>query len=61
MTNAEKYKEVFGMEVDPSTCPTKECEDCPCALMNHINSDVLCTGGSSYEWWNREYPEVNND
>lgn len=30
MTNAEKYKEVFGMEVDPSMCPTKDCSNCPC-------------------------------
>ena len=30
MTNAEKYKEVFGMEVDPDMCPTKDCSNCPC-------------------------------
>mgnify|MGYP003291452041 CR=1 FL=1 len=60
MTNAEKYKEVFGMEVDPSNCPTKECEDCPCAMTNTIK-DFCCTGGSTYEWWNSCYKEVNSD
>lgn len=57
MTNAEKYKEVFGMEVDPSACPTKECEYCPCALKNDLG-EISCIGGSTYEWWNREYKEA---
>ena len=56
MTNAEKYKEVFGMEVDPTLCPTTECENCPCALKN-IKGDITCFGGCTYEWWKSEYKE----
>lgn len=58
MTNAEKYKEVFGLEVDPEMCPTTECELCPCGMMNHVNSDVCCISGCTREWWKKEYKEV---
>lgn len=60
MTNAEKYKEVFGMEVDPSMCPTTTCDVCPCAMKNNLG-DISCTGGCTYEWWKKEYKEVVNN
>jgi hypothetical protein len=53
MTNAEKYKEIFGLTVDPCMCPSKECVDCPCRP--NIINDEFCPGGSTLEWWNREY------
>ena len=60
MTNKEKYKEIFGIDVDPSMCPTKACDDCPCAEMEHKTGDVSCIDACTYEWWNKEY-EVNNN
>lgn len=60
MTNAEKYKEVFGMEVDPGSCPARECEKCPCGKMSK-SGDVDCVGGATYEWWKKEYKETTND
>ena len=56
MTNAEKYKEVFGMPVDDSSCPTTTCKSCPCALKNELG-EISCIGASTYEWWNKEYKE----
>lgn len=44
MTNAEKYKEVFGMEVDQDMCPTKDCPNCPCE-----NCETAST------FWKKEY------
>ena len=60
MTNAEKYKEVFGMDVDPSNCPSRDCIDCPCGQRNEIG-DFSCYGASTYEWWKKEYKEVVNN
>ena len=57
MTNAEKYKEIFGMYVDPSNCPSSDCIDCPCAQINELG-DLSCFGATTYEWWNKEYKEV---
>lgn len=59
MTNAEKYKEVFGVDADTSACPTKECTNCPCALID-IFGNVSCEAASTYDWWNAEY-KVNNN
>lgn len=47
MTNAEKYKEVFGMEPAKECCPTSSCSDCPGKLDDH----GLCT----FNFWNKEY------
>ena len=51
MTNAEKYKEVFGVEPDHSECSRSTCEECPA---------ITRYSGCSYEWWNSEYKGVNN-
>ena len=48
MTNAEKYKEVFGLTPDKSSCPTVNCEDCP----GHVEE---CLGYC--KWWDEEYKE----
>ena len=53
MTNAEKYKEVFGFPPDKANCPTERCEECP----GHVE-ECLCT----CKWWDEEYKEVvDND
>lgn len=59
MTNAEKYKEVFGMPVDPSNCPTLSCKDCPVGDVDQYG-DVSCMSSLTYEWWYKEYKGVNN-
>ena len=56
MTNAEKYKEVFGMPVPFGICPTQFCNDCPC-LIEDSNGYIPCGGTRTYEWWNKEYKE----
>ncbi len=53
MTNAEKYKEVFGFEPDIKSCPTDNCNVCPLANQKY------CTENKS-DWWNSEYKENNN-
>jgi len=60
MTNAEKYKEVFGLPVDKSNCPTSDCNVCPCAMKNELG-EISCYGASTYEWWNKEYKGVLNN
>ena len=52
MTNAEKYKEVFGLEPDIMACPTNECAKCPGVCYGALS---VCT------WWNEEYKEANDD
>jgi hypothetical protein len=54
MTNAEKYKEVFGMPVDTSMCPTDDCKLCPCVAQNQMG-DISCLASYTFEWWNKEY------
>lgn len=54
MTNAEKYKEVFGFRPD-LCCPTLNCCDCP------LNERCFNTDGeNALTWWNSEYKEVTN-
>lgn len=49
MTNAEKYKEVFGFE--PPDCPTWHCPSCPVfkECSEHHFSEI------AHKWWNSEY------
>lgn len=47
MTNAEKYKEVFGFPLSKSFCPAEKCEICP---MEAATCDCE-------KWWNAEYKE----
>ena len=56
MTNAEKYKEVFGMEVDPSMCPSTTCDVCPCCSKDS-EGNVACVSIRTYEWWSKEYKD----
>ena len=55
MTNAEKYKEVFGMEVDPTSCPTENCNNCPCRETDPNGRTISCSPGTMYDWWHKEY------
>lgn len=60
MTNAEVYENVFGLPVDTSLCPTKECKFCPCSTENSAGT-VFCRDGCPYEFWNKEWKAVKND
>ena len=51
MTNAEKYKEVFGFEPNGYGCITKRCDDCPL-----VNTNCM-----THDWWHQEYKENVND
>jgi len=57
MTNAEKYKEVFGFPPDTGNCPAEDCSVCPCSQMK-IKEIYECM---TYDWWNKEYKEKKND
>lgn len=61
MTNAEKYKEVFGMKVDPTSCPTESCPDCPLRETDNSGRIISCSGGRMYDWWREEYRGKKND
>ncbi len=54
MTNAEKYEEVFGMPVDPSMCPTLNCDICPCCSKDNFGN-IACVSACTYEWWKSDY------
>ena len=41
------YKIVFGLEVNYSMCPTKNCDFCPLHRK--------CSDNATYDWWNSEY------
>ena len=54
MTNAEKYKEVFGFEHD-LCCPTLFCNNCPMGeLCSHNMHDEV-----NAIWWNSEYKDTH--
>lgn len=63
MTNAEKYEEVFRMPIDKSICPTSDCKICPCANVaeDETGISIACRASQTYEWWNQEYKENDND
>ena len=50
-TNIEKFKEVFGLEIDDASdcgffdCTDRECKDCPVK--------------NAKDWWNSEYQQKN--
>lgn len=52
MTNAEKYKEVFGFPPDKASCPAETCDICP----GHVE-ECLC----NCKFWEDEYKEPANE
>lgn len=50
MTNAEKYREVFGIEVDIELCPARSCSECPIG----VDHEGLCVSKEN-NWWLKEY------
>lgn len=52
MTNAEKYKEIFGFEPDMSACPTNKCINCP-----HSGANSICLEPEGTSWWEEDYKE----
>lgn len=52
MTNEEKFNEVFGFKVQKASCPLRiSCIDCK----------YECGPDCSYEFWEDEYKENEND
>lgn len=51
MTNAEKYKEVFGFEPEYNNCIANVCNICPLV-------GKKCFGTGVEDWWNSEYKEM---
>lgn len=55
MTNAEKFKEVFGFTLenvsDCSLVPTSVCDD----QQNKNGYDGMCSNCPFHDWWNKEY------
>lgn len=58
MTNAEKFKEVFGAIPTITHCPILYREDCK-KCKGYRNTNYLDCCGS--DWWNSEYKEKKND
>lgn len=57
MTNAEKYKEVFGFYPSFTDCVCEMCEKCP---IDNGNLDYLsCVDEHKIDYWNSEYKEVD--
>lgn len=59
MTNAEKFKEVFGFDIDKDCCPFGEdkfdqCEEC--TYYDQIKNQNMC----SQVFWNEEYTHGEN-
>ena len=52
MTNAEKYKEVFGFFPEMEGCPTKNFSECPA-----YENNPFC----ERNWWLEEYKGDNHD
>ena len=57
MTNAEKFKEVFGFEPDKNTMIREDCPDQNknCKYYNYVE------GCSCQDWWNEIFKNVNPD
>lgn len=53
MTNAEKFKEVFGIEIDCGSCNPYPCDPYNCKFWNQCNAgDRQCAS-----WWDWEFEE----
>lgn len=51
MTNAEKFKEVFGIEIDCGSCNPYPCDPYNCKFWDQCNAgDQHCAS-----WWDWEY------
>jgi len=58
MTNAEKFKEVFGFEINEEVCCTnaKHCSECFLDSWRHKEKAIGC----SESFWQSEYKEPNS-
>lgn len=50
ITNAEKYKEVFGFEPEKTMCPTPDCNKCP-------NRKYGFSYRGELKWWDIPFTE----
>lgn len=57
MTNAEKFKEVFGMTPNKDSCPIFSSKICSEQLKKHFNDpcEDCCKDCPFEDWWNKEY------
>ena len=53
MTNAEKYKEIFGLEPEIESCPVYDCIHCP--MYNDKPGEYYCRKNTGQNWWDGEY------
>lgn len=56
MTNAEKFKEVFGIDPDTDSVPI-HCEDCK---YNNLYGSCGGSDNKCESWWDEEYKELKN-
>ena len=56
MTNAEKFKEVFGFAPSKNDCPVISIVQC--WYCKGFHKDTNCKDS---DWWNSEYKENRND
>lgn len=52
MTNAEKFKEVFGIEIDCGSCNPYPCNENDCEFLEKCESEL---GQPCASWWDWEY------
>ena len=62
MTNAEKFKEVFGFKPDTTACiaPDKVCQDHMSRILNSgedVGADECCDTCPFGGWFNKEFKE----
>jgi hypothetical protein len=53
MTNEEKFKEVFGFDIDIYACVGDVCTECPLHDCKHSSEE--CTYSIREAWWSNEY------
>ena len=60
MTNAEKFKEVFGIEIDCGTCNPYPCNENDCEFGEKCENEPV---RPCYSWWDWEFkePTTEND
>ena len=59
MTNAEKYKEVFGFEPSYTDCIADKCDECPLGRLRNCIDYLSCVDEFKVDWWNSEYKEMH--
>lgn len=62
MTNAQKYKEIFGFEPSQTDCVCDQCENCPIQREHNGTLDFLsCVDEFKCDWWDSEYKSPESE